>query len=186
MTKTSPIASELSPKYTLVGFLFIRPMYGYELHKNLVTDLHEIWRISQSQTYNTLKILEKDGWITSTRQEQDKRPDRELLTLTDLGITHFEAWLFTPTPSSARAIRVEFITRLYFASKLGGDHFSQLIKEQADTIRANIKELKKRSRDIPAESVFNRMGLDLRIRQLSSALAWVETADKFFYEEVKK
>ena len=184
MNKSYPPASELSPKYALLGFLYIRPMHGYDLHKHLETDLSEVWRIGQSQAYNILKHLERAGWVTATLQQQEKRPDRELLTITDLGKTEFEAWLYTPTPGSARAIRVEFITRLYFASNLSENLCSRLIQEQADSIHAHILQLEERLRDVPKDQIFNQMGLDLRIRQLITVLVWVEHAMDYFVEGV--
>jgi len=179
MTKHSQGASELSPKYAIMGFLYIRPMHGYDLHKHLEADLHDVWRISQSQTYNILKNLEKDGWITATPQQQEKRPDREFLTLTDLGKTQFEAWLYAPTPGSARAIRVEFLTRLFFASRLSENLCSRLIHEQSDTIQADLENLHARLLLIPADQIFNRMGLDLRISQLNSMLDWVDKSEQY-------
>jgi PadR family transcriptional regulator AphA len=182
VTKSYPPTSGLSPKYALLGFLYIRPMHGYDLHKHLETDLSEVWRIGQSQAYNILKNLERAGWITATLQQQEKRPDRELLTITDLGKTEFETWLYTPTPGSARAIRVEFITRLFFASNLNENLCPRLIQEQADSIRAHLEQLNERLRAVPQVQIFNRMGLDLRIRQLIIVLAWVEHAMEYFVE----
>lgn len=184
MSKSLPSSSELSPKYAILGFLYMRPMHGYDLHKHLATDLHEVWHISQSQAYNIVKQLEKAGWITATHQQQDKRPDRELLGLTELGRTEFETWLYTPTPGSARAIRVEFITRLFFASNLSENLCSRLIQEQADTIRSHMSALYQRLDAIPQDQIFNRMGLDLRIRQLDSVLTWMENASEYFVEGV--
>ncbi len=182
MTKSPPSSSELSPKYAILGFLYIRPMHGYDLHKHLETNLHEVWHISQSQAYNILNHLEKEGWISATLQEQEKRPDRELSALTDVGRAEFETWLYTPTPGSARAIRVEFITRLFFASQLSEDLCSRLIQEQADTIRKSLEELNKRLCAIPQDQIFNRMGLDLRMRHLMSILEWIEDSLKYFVE----
>jgi DNA-binding PadR family transcriptional regulator len=184
MTKSLFSSSELSPKYAIMGFLYIHPMHGYDLHKHLETDLHEVWRISQSQAYNIVKLLKNAGWITATLQQQEKRPDRDLLTLTDLGKTEFETWLYAPTPGSARAIRVEFITRLFFASNLNENLCSRLIQEQADTIRSHVDALYQRLHAIPQDQIFNRMGLDLRIRQLQSVLVWVENAMEYFVEGV--
>jgi DNA-binding PadR family transcriptional regulator len=185
MTKHSPANSELSPKYAIMGFLYLRPMHGYDLHKHIETDLHEVWRISQSQAYNILKNLEKDRWITVTLQPQEKRPDREILALTELGKGEFETWLNTPTPGSARAIRVEFITRLFFASNLSENLCSRLIQEQAETIRSDLANLFKRLSALPAEQIFNCMGLDLRIRQLTGVLEWVEDCHRFFVEGIR-
>lgn len=182
MTRSLPSSSELSPKYAIMGFLFLRPMHGYDLHKQLALNLREVWRISQSQVYNILKGLEKAGWITSILETQEKRPDRDLLTLTDLGRAEFETWLYSPTPGSARAIRVEFIARLFFASNLSETLCSRLIQEQADSIRSSLDILHQRRQALPQDQVFNRMGLDLRIRQLLCVLTWVEIVPDYFIE----
>lgn len=182
-TRSSTNASGLSPKYAVMGFLYLRPMHGYELHKSLETSLREVWRISQSQAYNILKNLEKDHRISVTLQPQAKRPDKELLTLTELGKGEFEAWLYRPTPGSARAIRVEFLTRLFFAQKINSDLLLRLIQEQAGSIRANLIDLHARLDAVPSEQIFNRMGLDLRIRQLETIRDWVERSAQSFIEE---
>lgn len=183
MPKSFPNASGLSPKFVILGFLYFRPMHGYELHKHLETSLREVWHISQSQAYNILKNLEKDQWITVTPQPQDKRPDKELLSLTDLGKNEFEAWLYHPTPGSARAIRVEFLTRLFFASHISDHLHLRFIQEQADSIRASLVDLRLRRSSIPSDQIFNRMGLDLRIGQLEAILNWVERCPQYFIEE---
>jgi len=185
MPKSSNNSSELSPKYAVLGFLYIRPMYGYELHKHLQTSLREVWRISQSQAYNIIKNLEKDNWITTTIQVQEKLPDRELLALTQNGTSAFETWLYAPTPGSARAIRVEFITRLFFASHLGEKQYFRLIQEQSDSIRTSLEDLYSRLSTIPSDLVFNRMGLELRISQLKAILDWVLSSTKYFKEGLK-
>jgi DNA-binding PadR family transcriptional regulator len=157
-----------------MGFLYIRPMHGYELHKQLETNLREVWHISESRSYTILKNLEKDKWITATLQAQEKRPDKEQLALTELGKAEFKKWLSQPTPGSTRAIRVEFITRLFFASNLGENLCSRLIQEQAESIRLDLEKLSKRLSALPVDQNFNRMGIDFRICQLTGVLEWVE------------
>lgn len=180
MTKPSHPSSGLSPRYAVMGFLYLRPMHGYELHKHLAASLREVWRISQSQAYNILKKLEADGMVSVTPQPQEKRPDRELLALTSPGKAEFERWLRTPTPGSARALRVEFITRLFFASNLSEDLCLRLIEEQAAAVRASLSGLRARLAAAPADQIFNRMGLDLRIHQLEAVLGWIETCGQYF------
>lgn len=164
----------LSPKYVIMGFLYFRPMHGYDLHKNLSSDLHEVWHVSQSQVYSTLKNLTRRGLIVSVHLAQGKRRGRDLYSLTDHGKSEFITWLHQPTPVSARSIRVEFTSRMYFASQLSRELCIQLIKEQAEYTRTVITELNSRSQWIPSTQLFNRMGLDLRIRQLKNVLDWVE------------
>lgn len=182
MTRANKSMNNFSPKYLVMGFLYIRPMHGYELDKQLRLSLHEVWRIPQSQTYNILKNLEKENLVSTTHQEQEKRPDKDLLTLTSRGRAEFENWLFTPTPGRAKAIRVEFITRLFFAAHLSESLPFQIIREQADAIRACILDLKTRFALTPVNEVFNHMGLELRISQLEATLDWVEQSTKYFEE----
>lgn len=164
----------LSPKYVIMGFLYFRPMHGYDLHKRLSSDLHEVWHVSQSQVYSVLKNLTRCGLIVSIHLAQGEKRGRDLYSLTEQGRSEFITWLYHPTPGSARAIRVEFTSRMYFASQLSRELCVQLIKEQAEYTREAITELNSRYQWIPPTQLFNRMGLDLRIRQLKNILDWVE------------
>jgi PadR family transcriptional regulator, regulatory protein AphA len=169
--------NELSPQYALLGFLYFQPLHGYDLHKRLEANLHELWHISQSQTYNILKRLDKDGWIASTLQPQEKLPDRSCYTLTDLGKGQFEKWMGTPTRCSVRAIRIEFLTRLFFASQIDEDTCWRLLQEQVAYTRRNLDRLQNRLGLLPPGQTFNRLGLELRIHQLITTLDWLEACE---------
>ena len=116
MSQETPYASALSPEYALLGLLTQRPAHGYELYQRLLAELGQVWHISLSQIYNILNRLESKGWIAGDVQRQERLPARRCFQLTDAGRERFDAWLIAPTGSSVRAIRVEFITRLYFAA----------------------------------------------------------------------
>jgi PadR family transcriptional regulator, regulatory protein AphA len=160
-------------------------MHGYDLHKHLAADLHEVWRISQSQTYNILKLLEKDGWIIITPQPQEKRPDRALLSLTGLGQAEFEHWLYTSSPGNARDIRIAFISRLYFASQINANLCSRLIQEQVHTVQADLEGLCTRLAALSPDQLYNKLGLDLRIRQMLTILNWLEQCHQVFEEDAR-
>jgi DNA-binding PadR family transcriptional regulator len=164
----------LSPEYALLGFLAEQPNHGYELHQRLVNELGYIWHVSQSQVYNILKRLELGEDISGTVQEQNKLPSRLLYQLTPGGRVRFEAWLNTPTGCSVRAIRVEFLTRLYFASRCSSVNADRLIDSQIEEIRSGLSRLTSLLDVLPPGQAFNRLGLELRITQLSSILEWLE------------
>jgi PadR family transcriptional regulator AphA len=172
-TKSSYIGS-LSPEYALLGFLAEHPNHGYELHQRLANELGHVWHVSQSQVYNILKRLESQGDITGSLQEQEKLPSRVLYALTPIGQTRFETWLDTPTGCSVRAIRVEFITRLYFASRRGNSRADALLDSQVEETRKGLTRLQGMLTSLPHEQVFNCLGLELRINQLASILEWLE------------
>jgi DNA-binding PadR family transcriptional regulator len=173
MDTKSSYTSALSPEYALLGYLWQKPAHGYELHQRLLTDLGQIWHISLSQTYNILKRLEARDFIAGTVQEQDKLPDRREFVLTDAGRQRFEAWLNAPSGCSVRAIRVEFTTRLYFAYSYDRRLAARLIDVQIAETRAGLERLKARLAETRPGQVFNRLGLDLRVRQLDSILEWL-------------
>lgn len=173
MPAKTPYASALSPEYGLLGLLMQRPDHGYELHQRLYTDLGQVWHVSQSQVYNILNRLEAHGFIVATVQEQEKLPARRRFRLTPAGRRRFDKWLHTPTGSSVRAIRVEFVTRLYFARALDVELARELIDLQTDTVRASLGRLQDMLAGLPQGQPFNRLGLELRIRQLTSILDWL-------------
>jgi DNA-binding PadR family transcriptional regulator len=108
--------ARLSPEYVFLGFLFCRSGYGYELHKRLGDEFGFIWHVSQSQAYNILNRLEIHGHVSSELIEQENLPPRHLLHITSSGVERFKQWLDRPTSCSVQAIRMEFLTRLYFIS----------------------------------------------------------------------
>ena len=162
-----------SPEYALLGFLYEQPAHGYNLHQRMVSELGQVWHISQSQSYNILKRLELQGFISATTVEQEKLPPRQLLQITPAGCRRFEDWLQTSSGSSVRAIRVEFITRLYFAQKYFPDLIGTILDDQESEIKTAIDRLETSLETIPAGQPFNRISLELRIRQLHSVRDWL-------------
>jgi len=69
-------ASELSPEYALMGFLYLEAMHGYELHRRLQLHLREVWRIPMNQAYNLLKRMEKEGLIQVEAHPPRRRASR--------------------------------------------------------------------------------------------------------------
>jgi PadR family transcriptional regulator, regulatory protein AphA len=182
---TRSYASALSPEYALLGFLAQKTCHGYELHQRLSVELGQVWHVSLSQVYNILNRLEGQGFIEGVVEEQDKLPARQMYHLTGSGHQRLETWLNTPTGSSVRAIRVEFVTRLYFASMLGEHKTSQLLQAQVEETRSGLKRLEQEMSETPSSQVYNRLGLDLRQRQLRAVLDWLkQTASDFGLNEL--
>lgn len=158
--------SGLSPEYALLGFLDQSPAHGYELYQKLQENLGEIWHVSLSQTYNILNRLEAQGLIWGVSQEQEKRPAKRCFYLSDAGRQRFETWLASLSACSVRAIRVEFITRLYFLYARNPKLASAAIQAQVNALQTDIARLKARMPGAGPQQMFNHMGMALRIRQL--------------------
>lgn len=174
------VNSRISPEYVLLGFLYKHPSHGYKLHRRLLNEFGNIWHASQSQTYNILKRLEAQAYITSTFWEQEKLPPRQILQITDSGLGRFEAWLNQPTKCSVHAIRVEFVTRLYFMQLYYPQNTPEMIRVQVDVVNAGLNQLQKDLADLPDSQTFNRLALELRIKLLNSAISWLNGCSEAF------
>lgn len=180
MPEKSHHTSARSPEYALLGFLYRQPDHGYHLHQQLLTEFGYVWHVSQSHTYNILKRLETQGYLLSTLQEQEKHPARQILQLTVPGRRRFEDWLQTPSGSSVRAIRVDFIARLFFFQKYFPDRIPAILEAQSVGIKATLTRLEARRKSLPPEQTFNRLSLELRIQELRSVRDWLVKCRKAF------
>lgn len=164
----------LSPEFALLGFLFCGPMHGYELHRKLVANLGHVWHLSQSEAYAILKRLEQRGYLSNHPIPQEKLPPRQLLQITPAGRQYFTEWLQTPSGGSIRAIRLEFLTRLYFTHLTAPQNIEALFTAQHLEAEKHIHRLGEILQNLPAEQIFNRMSLEMRIRQLQLVLTWLQ------------
>jgi DNA-binding PadR family transcriptional regulator len=170
----------LSPEMALLGLLYAAPQHGYDLHRKVITDLGQVWHLSQSQAYSILKRLEKRGEISAEEIPQEKLPSRQLLHMTPLGRERFLEWLDTPSGGSTRAIRMEFVTRLYFLRLYLPEKLMQAFERQRAEAERHIQRLEKTRAELPDEQIYNRMSLDLRLEQLKAVLEWLENSQKYF------
>jgi len=164
--------SNISPEFALLGFLITESGHGYDLHQKFQAELGNVWRLSQSQAYAILKRLETRGDITSQQVEQDKLPPRQILNITEGGRRRFEEWLFR-SGHNARSIRLEFLTRLYFTRKHYPDQTARIYSCQWAEIRTSVERLESLLSHLPPEQVYNRLSLDLRLRQLRLIQNWM-------------
>lgn len=164
----------LSPEMALLGLLYAGPGHGYDLHRKVITDLGQVWHLSQSQAYTILKRLEARGEICVEEIPQEKLPARHLLHMTDRGRQRFLVWLETPSGGSTRAIRMEFITRLYFLRQYLPEKISAALRAQRAEAENHILRLEKLLEQLPVDQMYNRLSVDMRLRQLKSVVEWLD------------
>ena len=170
----------LSPEMALLGLLYREEGHGYDLHRKIVSDLGQVWHLSQSQAYSTLKRLETRGDIAVREIPQEKLPPRQLLHMTAQGRKNFLDWLDTPNGGSTRAIRMEFITRLYFINMYFPEKITRTFEQQRTEAETHVQRLEKTLRDLPAEQIYNRISLEMRLKQLHVVLEWLDECQNNF------
>ena len=170
----------LSPEYTLLGFLLAGPSHGYDLHQRFVSELGYVWHMSQSQAYSILKRLEARGDVSARMIEQNKAPARQQLHITAAGRRRFLEWLEKGCGTNARSIRLELLTRLYFARLHRPDLAPRIFSMQLDEIGSDIARLERELDALHPEQTYNRLSLDLRVRQMQLIQQWVREVGRLF------
>ena len=175
MTNSQPRhIGTLSPEMALLGLLYEAPGHGYDLHRKVNADLGQVWHLSQSQAYSILKRLEARGDISAEEILQEKLPARQLLQISLQGRQRFTTWLDTPSGGSIRAIRMEFVTRLYFLNLYFPEKIAHAFDQQRMEAETHIARLKQMCDELPAEQIYNRMSLEMRLKQLKLVLEWLD------------
>jgi DNA-binding PadR family transcriptional regulator len=170
----------LSPEFALLGFLIAGPSHGYDLHQRLSVELGHVWHVSQSQAYAILKRLEGRGDISVQIVEQEKLPARQMLHITEAGHRRFFEWLDSGIGKNARSIRLEFLTRLYFTQIHRPENLGDVYHAQFIEIKSIILRLERLLEHLPLEQSFNRLSLDLRLRQMRLIQNWMSEIRKQF------
>jgi DNA-binding PadR family transcriptional regulator len=170
----------LSPEMALLGLLYKEAGHGYDLHRTVNADLGQVWHLSQSQAYSILKRLETQGDISAQEISQEKLPSRQLLQMTEQGREKFLGWLNAPSGGSTRAIRMEFITRLYFLKMYFPKKIAKAFEQQRTEAQTHIQRLETSLAELAGEQIYNRMSLQMRLKQLKFVLEWLEESQKYF------
>ena len=184
MAKNKPHhVGTLSPEMALLGQLYGSSGHGYDLHRKVLTDLGHVWHLSQSQAYAILKRLETQGDISAEEISQEKLPSRQLLHITPEGRKRFLDWLGSPSGNSTRAIRLEFITRLYFLNQYFPEKIASAVEQQQAEIEINIRRLEKMHASLPDDQLYNSMSLNMRLKQLKAVLEWLDECQKLIQQK---
>lgn len=171
--------SSLTIEHALLGFIYERPMHGYELYQQLSTPsgLWQVWRMKQSLLYAMLTKLEDEGYLITTLQPQDTRPPRKIYSLSENGRAAFLYWLNSPV-AHGRQMRLEFLAKLYFAHRQSPEVALALLVRQLDTCHswlAAMREHRHAQPDSSTAAYFSFTVEQFRLSQIESFVTWLTT-----------
>lgn len=164
---------QLTPDEVILGCLHNEAAHGYQLLEHFRDEnrLGGVWHLSTSQLYAVLKRLEKNGTISGTQHTSPDAPPRTEYALTEAGREALFAWLDEPKPSpSVRRVRVELLSRIYVARRLGHP-IGPIIERQVQTCRQRQAMLQdKLTRSAPG---MGRMSTQFVLAQIEAILNWI-------------
>src|SRR5262249_49511309 len=107
-------------------------------------------------------------------ETQSTRPPRKILHLTAEGREAFERWTQSPV-EHGRDFRLEFLSKLYFASEDGTRAVDVLVSRQHAACRGWLADLERQLHDGAPDRPFERLVLQFRSSQLEAILSWLDT-----------
>ncbi len=101
-------------KYAILGVLLAGPSTGYEIKSLMNRSTVYFWRESDSTLYPMLKVLAKEGKVSSEIVYSGKKK-KEIFSITEAGRAEFSTWLESPT--GLEIPRNEFLLKLFFLTE---------------------------------------------------------------------
>jgi DNA-binding PadR family transcriptional regulator len=149
----------MSLQNAVLGILTYSPMNGYYLRRIFDKSINYSWTASLSQIYRELGVLEKKGYVASSIQQQDDRPDKRIYSITEEGRKAFNEWLTDFPETFSAPKRDEFMLRIFFGSKIEKaelikqfkrfiqerEAFKEIMAEGKETIKEMSKTMKKKT-----------------------------------------
>lgn len=167
------MTKEKKTKFVILGFLMSDSLSGYEIGALIKNSTNYFWQESDASIYPTLKLLSRDGLVSSKTEFVGKRR-KEIFTITSDGKKAFFDW-FKKTPDQDLH-REEFLLKLFFTSdttkKQMALHCEQRLQELQDTHRTykEIEEYLQRDR---GDKAYWLKTLQLGIAHLELDMEWL-------------
>ncbi len=160
-------------EYAALGLLIDAPRHGYDLRRDLVEGLGELWHVAQSQLYSVLHRLVEEGWAEVEVEPQEDRPSRQMYSVTKEGRRAFWQWACSPV-AHPRDLRVVFLAKVYFLRKLRPDAVGTLIDAQMSQLATALASLGERRAVASDDAALGTAACSFRVAQMESALRWLE------------
>ena len=116
-------------KFLLLGLLWGRPRYGYDLKGVFEEFLGGTWPLNIGQVYTTLNRLEHEGLVSCEVVPQELLPDRKVYRLTEAGEAELARWVEEPVEGPIR-LRDEFFLKVLVRSRIDDGDARNLIARQ--------------------------------------------------------
>ena len=117
-------------KHGILGLLNYGDMTGYEIKTVFRDSLNHFWHAQTSQIYRKLQALEQNGWITVTHVEQNGKPDKNVLSITEAGKEELKSWL--DDESATAPVRSAMLMKTFFRGECGIDENIEYFKRLPD------------------------------------------------------
>ncbi len=161
-------------RYAILGVLLEGSASGYEIKSLMARSTAYFWRESDSTIYPMLKVLAKEGKVTSETLYVGKKK-KEIFTITSEGREEFKKWVDGPTSEEIQ--RNEFLLKLFFVTdKRQVASLFQERLEKVEKIYAEYKKIEVRLMSAPdsIRKTVRLKALKYGMCQLKAEIIWLK------------
>jgi len=164
----------VSIKHSLLALLAEGPLHGYELKAAFDDKVGSLWNLNIGQIYNTLRLLERDGFIIFRSEEHEGRgPSRKVYEITAFGRDELDKWIDEPV-RKPRRLKDEFYIKLVITRMKGGD-IPSMIWKQKETYSQLLHEVNLMRTDVNEKSdPMTAIVLDGAALHLEADIDWLD------------
>ncbi len=165
----------MSVRNALLGLLYQRSRYGYELLQAFQTVMggREAWELKPAQVYTTLTRLKENGLIAEETGEEGEDAAKRCYTLTPAGQEELRRWFEAPVKVEHQ--RDEFFLKLMLALATGHTDPRCLIYLQRTSLFQELHRLTAMRMELdPRISLAHILLLDQAIMHVEADLRWLE------------
>ncbi len=170
--------------HAVLALLEAGPSYGYELKAGFEAAVGPQWGpLNIGHLYQILDRLSRDGMVSSTRVEQETRPDRVVYQITEVGAAELAGWLAEPSPRSG-GFRDDFFLKMMAAVRAGDpDLVATVITNQRTYLLRELHNLERLRGDHSADPVVGLL-LAAASRHVAADLAFLDDAETVLLGDV--
>jgi DNA-binding PadR family transcriptional regulator len=174
------MASTNRTEYAVLGLLALGARTGYDIKKMADEALAHFWNESFGHIYPILRRLDERGWVTSTIEPQEGRPDRKVYALTPAGEVALREWFAMPVEPVPP--RNELLLKLFFAPLAAPEDLRAQIEENRARQQAHLQRLDGLAEQVAREEAHNPnlpywlLTVDYGRAALRALIAWGDDA----------
>ena len=170
----------MSLAYSILVSLISEPKSGYDLAKQFDGTVGFFWQATHQQIYRELTKLEQQSLILAEAIAQERRPDKKIFSVNDLGLSHLKTWLLQS--SDVEIVKDEFLLKIYAGYLIPEEAIAQKIQEhrhlhqqQLEIYQAIERNFFSSPQDCAIESRFAYLTLR---RGINFEEGWIEWCDE--------
>ena len=141
-------------KTLCLGVLSLGEASGYEIKKFFEDGFSHFYVAGFGSIYPALAQLTRDGLVTCSDIQQERRPAKKVYRITEAGASLFQRELMQTHPT--HKVRSDFLLQLIFAPFLSEERLEEVMALRMADIRAELEHIQNCSQreEVPASAQF--------------------------------